>query len=70
MMRADLDELMVVSCLCPAMKWSSSVTRPVLISREGNVLRLYWMPLLLCLDEYRAGIFIGQLNRNGDALTE
>lgn len=67
MMRADLDELMVVSCLCLGMKWSSSVTRPVLISREGNVLRLYWMPLLLWMDEYRAGIFIGELNRNGVA---
>ena len=68
MMRADLDELMVVSCLCPGMKWSSSVRRPVLISREGNVLRLYWMPLLLWMDECRARIFIGELNRNGVAL--
>ena len=41
MMRADLDELMVVSCLCPGMKWSSSVTRHVLISRDApiNLLR-------------------------------
>ena len=62
MMRADLDELMVVSCLCPSMKWSSSVTRPVFISREGNVLRLYWMPLLLWLDPLRAELFVSELN--------
>ncbi|AOE87971.1 hypothetical protein THL1_5424 [Pseudomonas sp. TCU-HL1] len=62
MMRADLDELMIVSCLFPRMKWTSSVTRPVLIAREGNVLRLYWMPLLLWLDECCAELFIEQLN--------
>ncbi len=51
MMQADLDELMVVSCLFPGMQWAASETRPVLIGREGNILRLYWMPLLLWLDE-------------------
>ena len=62
MMRADLDELMIVSRLFPRMQWSSSRTRPVLISSEGNVLRLYWMPLLLWLDECCAERFIEQLN--------
>lgn len=62
MMRADLDELMIVSSMFPGMKWSSSVTRPVVIAREGNVLRLYWMPLLLWMDEYCAELFIEQLN--------
>lgn len=62
MMRADLDELMIVSCLFPGMKWSSSVTRPVVIAREDNVLRLYWMPILLRLDEFRAQLFVRELN--------
>ncbi len=51
MMQADLEELMVVSCLFPSMHWTASETRPVLIGRDGNILRLYWMPLLLWLDE-------------------
>ncbi|NIM32073.1 MAG: hypothetical protein GTN60_12245 [Pseudomonas stutzeri] len=67
MMKADLEELMVVSCLFPSMKWSSSGTRPVLVAREGNVLRLYWMPLLLWLDECCAERFIEQLNRKARA---
>lgn len=65
MMRADLDELMIISCLFPGMKWSPSITRPVLIASEGNVLRLYWIPLLLRLDEFRAELFIEQLNQKG-----
>ena len=65
MMQADLDELMVVSCLFPGMQWAASETRPVLIGREGNILRLYWMPLLLGMDEYCAAFFIEQLNRKG-----
>jgi len=62
MMRANLDELVVVSCLFPTMRWSASVARSVLIAREGNVLRLYRMPMLLRLDEFRAEVFIAQLN--------
>jgi hypothetical protein len=65
MMQADLDELMVVSCLFPSMQWIASETRPVLIGRDGNILRLYWMPLLLWLDECCAALFIEQLNRRG-----
>ncbi|AFK70182.1 hypothetical protein YSA_06335 [Pseudomonas putida ND6] len=34
----------------------------MLIAREGNVLRLYRMPMLLRLDEFRAELFIAQLN--------
>ena len=36
-------------------------------AREGNVLRLYWMPLLLWLDECCAERFIEQLNRKASA---
>lgn len=67
MMRADLEELMIVSSLFPSMEWSSSVTRPVLIAREGNILHLYWMPLLLWIDECCADHFIEQLNHRGSA---
>ncbi|MNG27531.1 hypothetical protein D3C84_1126630 [compost metagenome] len=62
MMRADLDELMIVSCMFPGMKWSFSTKRPVVIAKEGNVLRLYCVPLLLRLDECCAELFIEQLN--------
>ncbi len=61
-MQADLDDLMVVSCLFPRMQWTVSETRPVLIGRDGNILRLYWMPVLLLLDRDRAELFIDQLN--------
>jgi len=45
MMIADLSDLLVVSCLCPRMKWSTSTTRRFVIAREGNVLHVYWMPV-------------------------
>lgn len=67
MMRADLEDLLFVSRLYPEMRWSSSERRRVLIAREGNVLRLYWMPVLLWMDEHRAGLFIDHLNLEGGA---
>lgn len=63
MMQANLDELMIVSCLYPAMRWSVFAARSVLVGREGNVLRLYRMPVLLQLDGFRAELFVAQLNR-------
>lgn len=62
MMKADLEDLLFVSRLCPEMRWSSSAARPVVIARDGNVLRLYWMPVLLLLDEFRSEKFIQELN--------
>lgn len=62
MMKADLADLLVVSRLCPEMKWSSSAKRQVVIARDGNVLRFYWMPVLLLLDEFRSEKFIQKLN--------
>lgn len=38
------------------------------IAKDGNVLRLYWMPGLLWLDGHRAGLFIDSLNLKGGAL--
>ena len=62
MMSADLDELMLVSCLCPELVWSASSTRPVIVASDGTVLRLYWMPVPLRLDSFRAELFVGELN--------
>ena len=62
MMNADLDELMLVSCLCPELVWSASSTRSVIVANDGTVLRLYWMPLLLWLDPFRAAVFVSELN--------
>ncbi len=62
MMSADLDELMLVSCLCPELVWSASSTRPVIVASDGTVQRLYWMPVLLRLDPFRAELFVGELN--------
>ena len=42
MMQADLTELLVVSRLIPRLIWSVSATRPVVIARDENLLRLYW----------------------------
>lgn len=61
MMNADLDELMLVSCLCPELVWSASSTRSVIVANDGTVLRLYWM-LLLWLDPFRAEVFVSELN--------
>jgi len=47
------------------MQWAASEARPVLIGRDGNILRLYWMPVLLRLDEFRAAVFIQELNGVG-----
>lgn len=62
MMNADLDELMLVSCLCPELVWSASSTRSVIVANDGTVLRLYWIPLLLWLDPFRAEVFVSELN--------
>ena len=62
MMNADLDELMLVSCLCPELVWSASSTRSVIVANDGTVLRLYRMPLLLWLDPFRTELFVSELN--------
>lgn len=65
MMQADLTELLVVSRLIPRLIWSVSATRPVVIARDENLLRLYWMPVLLRIDDVRAQLFIDELNAAG-----
>ncbi len=62
MICADMDELIVVSCLFPDWSWSSSPARHVIVATDGVVLRLYRMPLLLRLDPFRADLFVCELN--------
>ncbi|MHC8390184.1 hypothetical protein ACYZTM_19605 [Pseudomonas sp. MDT2-39-1] len=62
MMSADLDELMLVSFLCPELVWSASSTRPVIVASDETVLRLYWMPVPLRQDPFRAELFVCELN--------
>ncbi|WP_313037055.1 hypothetical protein [Stutzerimonas nitrititolerans] len=68
-MRADLQELVVLSQLCPAMVWTwrKSSGRHVIVASEGSVIHIYWMPALLCLDEFRAQLFIQELNATREA---
>lgn len=62
MIRADLNDLVVVSCLFPRWQWSMSPTRDVLVARDGVVLRIYWIPVLLRLDPSHAHLFVSELN--------
>jgi hypothetical protein len=68
MISADLDELMLVSCLCPELVWSASSPRPVIVASDGTVLRLYWMSVLLRVDPFLAELFVAQLNGSSKAV--
>lgn len=63
MMRAELDQMFMLSRLYPAWQWSAVAERHVIVAADGVVLRLYWMPALLRLDEFRAQLFVQELNR-------
>ncbi len=65
MMRADLQELLVLSAMFPSWSWRQMAARRVIVATEGSVIRLYWMPALLCLDELRCQLFVQQLNAIG-----
>lgn len=62
MIHADMEELLIASCLFPNWSWSLSTTCHVLVATEGVVTRLYWMPVLLRLDPFRAELFVSELN--------
>lgn len=66
-MRVDLQELVVLSQLCPAMVWTcrESSGRHVIVASDGCVIHIYWMPALLRIDEFRAQLFIQELNAVG-----
>lgn len=63
MMRAELDQMFMLSRLYPAWQWSAVPARHVIVAADGVVLRLYWMPALLRIDEFRAQLFVQELNR-------
>lgn len=63
MMRAELDQMLMLSRLYPAWQWSAVPARHVIVASDGVVLRLYWMPVLLRIDEFRAQLFVQELNR-------
>ena len=65
MMRADLHELLVLSAMFPSWSWRQVTGRRLIVARDGSVNRLYWMPALLCLDEFRCQLFVQQLNGLG-----
>lgn len=63
MMRAELDQMIMLSRLYPAWQWSAVAARHVIVASDGDVIRMYWMPALLRLDEFRAQLFVQELNR-------
>lgn len=63
MMKAELDQMFMLSRLYPAWQWSAVPARHVIVAADGVVLRLYWMPALLRIDEFRAQLFVQELNR-------
>lgn len=65
MMCAGLQELVVLSALFPSWSWKQATARRVIVASDGSVIRLYWMPALLCLDEFRSQLFVQQLNAFG-----
>ncbi|MGX0954491.1 hypothetical protein AB7M18_000619 [Pseudomonas viridiflava] len=62
MMSADLQQLMLLAAMFPSWRWRLAVGRRVVVASEGVVLRLYWMPVILSLDDFRAQLFVQQLN--------
>ena len=62
MMSADLQQLTLLSAMFPSWRWRLAVGRRVVVASEGVVIRLYWMPAILSLDEFRAQLFMQQLN--------
>ena len=62
MIRADLDELLVLSRLFPAWTWAALPDRNVIVAADAGVLRPYWMPALLRMDTHLAAQFVLQLN--------
>lgn len=65
MMRADLEQMFLLSRLYPSWAWSAVTARHVIVAADGVVLRLYWMPALLRMDEFRAELFVRELNGGG-----
>lgn len=65
MMYADMEDLALLSAMFPSWSWRLGGRRRVFVASEGPVIRLYWMPALLSLDEFRAQLFVKELNALG-----
>ncbi|CAM3296203.1 hypothetical protein BZK31_14895 [Pseudomonas floridensis] len=62
MMYADQQQLVVLSAMFPSWIWRVAIGRRVVVASDGVVIRAYWIPALLWLDEFRALLFVQQLN--------
>ncbi|HBO1669577.1 hypothetical protein ACM7I5_30155 [Pseudomonas aeruginosa] len=62
MMRADMEQMFLISRLYPSWAWSAVTARHVIVAADGSVLRVYWMPALLRMDDLFAEQFVLALN--------
>lgn len=62
MMSADLEQMLLIASLHPSWVWSAVTARHVIVAANGAVLRAYWMPALLRMDELFAEQFVMALN--------
>lgn len=62
MMRADMEQMFLLSRLYPSWFWSAVTARHVIVATDGIVLRVYWMPALLRMDTLFAKRFVLELN--------
>lgn len=62
MMLADMEQMFIVSRLYPSWVWTTMKARHVIVAANGAVLRAYWMPALLRMDELFAEQFVMALN--------
>ncbi len=62
MMLADMEQMFIVSRLYPSWVWTTMKARHVIVAADGAVLRAYWMPVLLRIDDLFAEQFVLALN--------
>lgn len=62
MMPADMEQMFIVSRLYPSWVWTAMKARHVIVASDGAVLRAYWMPVLLRVDDLFAEQFVLALN--------
>ncbi|HCF6085738.1 TPA: hypothetical protein NIH71_005867 [Pseudomonas aeruginosa] len=62
MMRADMEQMFLLSRLYPSWSWWAVTARHVIVAADGIVLRVYWMPALLRMDTLFAERFVLELN--------
>lgn len=67
MMRAELDELLIVAALCPGWRWSAVPARRLIVAEDDGVLRLYQTRISLWLEPGGVERLLGTLNREEGA---